>query len=363
MCGGYYSYEDPHEPTFNGEGAFKEGGGQIVHPQRWTEQDVDYEGKHVAVIGSGATAITIVPSIAQRAAHVTMVQRSPSYFLSAPERDPVAMAMGAILPQSIVHPVSRWKNTALQAIFFRLCRSFPAFFKDLLVRGVEHELRHYMHPQAIRKHFTPRYNPWDQRLCLTPGGDFFDAIRRGRATVVTDHIDTLEEGGIRMKSGELVRADLVIAATGITLQPNFPMSTVRVTVDGKPYDAHSTMLYKGIMCSDVPNFAFVVGYTNASWTLKADLACGFVARLLNHMRTTGMSITVPEKDDRVEADDTFDFDSGYVLRAKDKFPQQGKEAPWRLDQNFFYDKMVLEYGNMVDGTLKFARAAPPRAKL
>jgi cation diffusion facilitator CzcD-associated flavoprotein CzcO len=309
----------------------------------------------VAVIGSGATAVTLVPNIAKAAKHVTMVQRTPTYIVAAPAKDPIANTLSKFLPPSVTHPMMRWKNIALGTATFNLMQAYPEASKKLLLTRAWDELKGCMPREDFVKHFTPPYNPWDQRLCLTPAGDLFECIREGRASIVTDHIETFTEYGILMKSGEHVDADIIVTATGLTLQRNFPMSTMQVTVDGAPYVASQKLVYKGMMLSGVPNFAFTVGYTNASWTLKADLTSAYVCRLLNHMRLKKYSICSPQADSSTEVDNGFlSLTSGYVTRAQEHMPNQGTKAPWRLYNNYIRDRMQLGWSSLEDSNMKFA---------
>ena len=350
VCAGYYRYDHGYTPQFEGTERFK---GRIVHPQNWTD-DIDYADKRVVVIGSGATAVTLVPAMAQRAAHVTMLQRSPSYVVSLPGRDPLASALRRFLPARIVYPIVRWKNVLMTMLVFQLSRRRPQLMKRLIRKGLEQRL-----PAGydIDTHFTPRYNPWDQRMCLVPDGDLFKALSTGRASVVTDQIDTFTEKGIALKSGAELEADLVVTATGLNL---VPLGGMDIIVDGQEVALPETMTYKGMMLSGVPNLAFAVGYTNASWTLKCELTCEYVCRLLNHMDERGYQVTTPRnRDPSVTAEPLIDFSSGYVLRAIDQFPRQGSKAPWRLYQNYARDLVLLRYGALEDDALEFSTAEPP----
>jgi cation diffusion facilitator CzcD-associated flavoprotein CzcO len=338
-CSGYYHYDEPYAPQLPGAETFE---GTIVHPQHWPE-DLDYAGRRVVVIGSGATAVTLVPAMAQDAAHVTMLQRSPSYIVSVPERDPIAGAIRKVLPDKVAYPLLRWKNVALTSAVYNLSRRYPARMRALLRKGVERQV-----PQdyAVDTHFKPRYDPWDQRLCVVPGGDLFRAIRHGDASIVTDTIDTFTEGGIRLTSGEELEADIIITATGLNLLAFGGMDLV---VDGDPVHLPDTMAYKSLMLSDVPNFAYALGYTNLSWTLKADLTAEYVCRLLDHMEHTGVAIATPTRDAGVEEEPFLDFQAGYVLRALDQFPKQGSAAPWRVHMDYARDLLMLRRGSVTDG--------------
>ena len=350
MCSGYYSYDEGYTPDFKGTERFA---GRIVHPQQWTE-DIDYAGKRVVVVGSGATAVTLVPAMAESAEHVTMLQRSPSYVLSVPGEDPIAKVIRRVLPTRLAYSVTRWKNVLITMLVFQLSRRTPGFVRGLLRKGAENNL-----PAGydIDTHFKPSYNPWDQRMCLVPDGDLFEAISAGRASVVTDHIDTFTERGIRLRSGAELEADLIVTATGLNL---LAVGGMQIAVDGREVDPAKTMGYKGMMLSDVPNLAMAFGYTNASWTLKADLTCEFVCRLLNHMDEHGYDQCTPERSDPSITEEPFiDFSSGYVLRAVEHFPKQGSKAPWRLYQNYALDILTLRFGAIEDGTMRFSRTPAP----
>jgi cation diffusion facilitator CzcD-associated flavoprotein CzcO len=346
MCSGYYDYEGGYTPDFAGRERFR---GRVVHPQLWTP-DVDYDGKRVVVIGSGATAVTLVPELAKRAAHVTMLQRSPTYIVSAPERDRLANWMrGRVRPEA-AYAVTRWKNVALTMALFNYCRRFPEHAKKLLVGQVRKELGDRV---DVATHFTPQYRPWDQRMCLVPNGDLFEAIRRGGASVVTDHIDTFTETGIRLRSGQELEADLVVTATGLRLKL---MGGAEFEVDGRRVEAPKTMTYKGMMVSDVPNMAFAIGYTNASWTLKCDLTSEYVCRLLNYMDAHGYATCCPRRNDpSVKELPLIDFSSGYVQRSIAEFPRQGSASPWKLYQNYALDTAMLKYAPLRDKAMEFAR--------
>ena len=352
MCSGYYDYAAGYTPDFAGTERFK---GRIVHPQKWTS-DIDYKGKRVIVIGSGATAVTLVPEMARDAAHVTMLQRSPTYVVSRPEEDAVANWLRRRLPAKLAYGVTRWKNVLFGMYFFRLARKKPERVKKFILDQVRERLGN----DYVAKHFTPSYNPWDQRLCLVPNGDLFDAIKSKRASVVTDHIDTFTEDGILLKSGEELKADIIVTATGLNLQL---LSGLEIAVDGKPVDLSKTLNYKGMMYSDVPNLASSFGYTNASWTLKCDLTCEYVCRLLNHMDKTGTRQCTPHNSDPTVTEEPWlDFSSGYVQRAIDKFPKQGSKAPWKLYQNYALDIVSLKYGSIEDGAMQFTNPRPAELK-
>ncbi len=349
-CTGYYRYDEGYTPTFKGIERFA---GAIVHPQHWTEE-IDYAGKRVVVIGSGATAVTLVPAIAQTADHVTMVQRSPSYVVSLPSKDPVADFLRRALPAKPAYAIVRWKNVLLTMLSFELSRRRPSVMKRILRRWAAVQLpKGY----AVDTHFKPRYNPWDQRLCLVPDGDLFRAIRDGRASVVTDRIVTFTERGLKLRSGDELEADLIVTATGLDL---LAIGGIRLVVDGREIELSETMSYRGMMLSGVPNLAIVLGYTNASWTLKVDLTCEYVCRLLDHMEDHGYAQCVPGRPDPSVGELPFiDFTSGYVRRAAGRFPKQGSKAPWRLYQNYIRDILSLRLGRVEDGTLEFTAGQSP----
>lgn len=354
MCSGYYDYAAGYTPDFAGTERFA---GTIVHPQHWPA-DLDYAGKRVVVIGSGATAVTLVPEMARTAAHVTMLQRSPTYVVSRPSEDAFANWLRRWLPPMLAYGIVRWRNVLLQLWFFNFARSRPRLVKRKLLEQV----RAHLGPDYdVETHFTPRYNPWDQRLCLVPDADLFDAIREGRASVVTDHIDTFTETGLLLRSGQTLDADVIVTATGLALQF---LSDLDATVDGRRIEFPQTFGYKGMMYSGVPNLASSFGYTNASWTLKADLTCEYVCRLLNHMRRTGTDICTPTlTDPDLTAEQWIDFSSGYFQRALHKFPKQGSALPWKLYQNYARDIFLLRYGAIDDGTMVFAKAGARTAEL
>ena len=345
MCAGYYSYKGGYTPDFKGMDSFK---GRIVHPQKWTD-DIDYKDKKVVVIGSGATAVTLLPEIAKKSAHVTMLQRSPTYVVSRPAEDKLANWLREHLPAKLAYGITRWKNVLLGMYFYNLCRKKPELVKKRLLDEVRKELG----PDFdVDTHFNPHYNPWDQRLCLVPNGDMFEALKGGSASVVTDHIDTFTETGIRLKSGKEIEADLIVTATGLQLEV---LGGLKVSVDGKPVDFSKSMTYKSMMYSDVPNLASSFGYTNASWTLKCDLTCEYVARILNHMDKKSVRQCTPRLPDTpLETAPWLDLTSGYVSRAENILPKQGTQAPWKLYQNYVLDIVTLGYGAIDDGTMEFS---------
>lgn len=349
-CTGYYDYEEGNTPEFVGRERFA---GEIVHPQKWTD-DVAYAGKRVVVIGSGATAMTLVPELAKKAAHVVMLQRSPTYVISRPAEDRLATALRRWLPERLAYDATRYKNVLLGMLMFEMAKRRPDDVKRWLIKQVEKRLEP---GYDVAKHFTPRYRPWDQRLCLVPDGDLFAAIRAGRASVVTDTIETFTEGGIRLASGDELEADLVVTATGLVLKFAGGM---HLTVDGERLVLGDHVNYKGSMFSDVPNLACTFGYTNASWTLKADLTADFVVRLLRRMDARGATRCTPRMTDPSVTKEPFiGLRSGYVERALAWLPKQGSKRPWRLYQNYLLDLWMLRHASLDDG---FLELTSPRAR-
>lgn len=357
MCGGYYSYDKGYRPDFPGEQAFR---GQIIHPQHWPE-DLDYSGKKVVVIGSGATAMTLVPSMAEEAGHVTMLQRSPTYVVSRPAVDGFANFLRKILPDQWAYNLIRWRNVAFQQFFFRKTRSDPAAARERLLKMVREELGP---DYDVDKHFNPAYNPWEQRLCLVPDSDLFKALKSGKASIETDHIERFTEKGILLKSGKELEADIIVTATGLNL---VFMNGVAVSLDGAKVDPGRLLNYKGVMLSNVPNLAVTFGYTNASWTLKADLTSEYVSRLINLMDEKGATSAMPYLAAFPNETEPFvDFSSGYFQRVMDQFPRQHTEAPWKLNQNYFVDRKNLRDLPIEDGVMQFhipSRAAQAKPAL
>jgi len=344
LCGGYYNYKEGYTPQFEGRDNFT---GHIVHPQKWPK-DLNYKNKNVVVIGSGATAVTIIPSMAGEAEHVTMLQRSPTYFVAWPDEDKFGKILNMLLGSKIAYFILRLKNIYFQWWFFQKCRKVPKRVKEFLINEVRKKLDvNY----DIDTHFTPNYNPWDQRLCLVPNGDLFNAINAGKASVVTDHIDRFTKEGIQLKSGDELKADIIITATGLNLEV---CNGIRLVVDNEEVDISKTMTYKGMMFSNVPNLVATFGYTNASWTLRADLTSEYVCRLINFLNKKGYTYCCPRVDQSVEHDGNWlDFSSGYITRSIHKFPKQGSRDPWRNTQNFPRDVFTIRWGNIDDKELKF----------
>jgi cation diffusion facilitator CzcD-associated flavoprotein CzcO len=350
LCSGYYRYDQGYEPEFPGRDDFT---GDVVHPQAWPD-DLDDAGKKVVIIGSGATAVTLVPAMAETAAHVTMLQRSPTYIATLPGRDPLADVLRKVLPAQLAHSIVRWKNVLVTSAFYQFCRRRPKAARRILGRIVQAQL-----PKGydLDPDFNPSYDPWDQRLCLVPDGDLFRAIKRGSADIVTDTIDRFTPTGIELASGRHLDADIIVTATGLTLQAGGGMA---VTVDGRPIDLGESFVYKGFMLSDVPNAAMCVGYTNASWTLRADISSQEVCKVINHLDRHGYRSATPTIRESIEQVPILDLSSGYVQRGKDVMPQQGTKAPWVLRQNFVLDLLSSKLGDVTEG-LVFDRPAerPP----
>lgn len=347
---GYYDYAHGHAPRFSGQSDFA---GQLIHPQFWPER-LDYAGKRIVVIGSGATAVTLVPELARRAAHVTMLQRSPTYMVSRPSEDALANWLRDHLPLKLAYGITRWRNVLMQQLFYTIARARPRQFADRLIGMVRDAL-----PPGfdVDRHFTPRYKPWDQRVCLVPDADLFTALADGRADIVTGTIDRMDGGGIHLADGQYLPADIVVTATGLELKL---MGGIAVGVDDVPVKLPETLNYKGMMLSDVPNLAICFGYTNASWTLKADLTAAYVCRLLNTMRSRGMRQATPRISAQATGEAPFlDFTSGYVQRAMQSFPKQGTRRPWRLRQNYLLDLIALRFGS-VDQEMAFSNPLPRR---
>jgi monooxygenase len=342
-CTGYYDYAKGYTPDFAGVDTFA---GAIIHPQHWP-QSLDYEGKRVVVIGSGATAVTIIPVIAEKAAHVTMLQRSPTYIVARPANDKLAGVLRHYLPAKTAYTLARWYYVLFGLYFYNLSRRKPRAVKKWIMGQVRAELGA---GYDVLTHFNPRYNPWDQRLCLAPDADFFRAIKSGRAEVVTDTIESFTNGGLRLKSGRELDADIIVTATGLKL---LLLGGIAIAVDGKPVIFSDTMNFKGVMFSDVPNLFAAFGYTNASWTLKCDLTSAYAARLINYMDRRGYAACTPKRDRSVEPQPLIDFSSGYIQRAIDQFPRQGSKKPWRLYQNYVRDLLSLRFGAVKDPALEF----------
>lgn len=345
-CTGYYNHDEGHRPTFTGEERFT---GELIHPQHWPEE-LDHAGKRVVVIGSGATAVTLVPAMAETAGHVTMLQRSPSYVLSLPAFDKISEQLRRVLPEETVYRFGRWRNVAIQRGLYLACKRWPTAMRRALLAQV----RHQVGPDVDMKHFSPRYMPWDERLCAVPDGDLFKALRAGTASVVTDQIETFTETGVRLASGEELEADIIVTATGLQIQM---LGGMELSVDGQPRIFHDQLTYKATLIEDVPNYGWIFGYTNAPWTLKSDIAAEYLCNLMTHMDRHGYDVVVP-RDLRGSALDSGMLDSlqsGYVQRAKDTLPRQGTEAPWRVEMHYGKDKKMLLDPQVDDEMLEFTR--------
>ncbi|MGX6509950.1 flavin-containing monooxygenase [Rhodococcus sp. SJ-2] len=342
LCSGYYSYESGYLPDIPGLDDFA---GTVAHPQFWPD-DLDYEGKKVVVIGSGATAVTLVPSLAEKAERVTMLQRSPSYVMSLPSRDPIATRIRKYLPDKVSHRVIRAKNTVANLGFYQLCQRLPGVAKPVLRRLAK---RHLRDGSTVDPHFTPSYRPWDQRMCLVPDADLFKVLNSGAADIVTGHIDTVTEKGVLLKSGDHLDADILVTATGLRL---VPAGGVEFTIDGETVDLARHYTYRGMMLSGVPNLALCLGYTNASWTLRADLASLYVCRLLNHMRRGGYRIARPVSHHDASPQPLLGLTSGYVARSESILPKQGSRSPWLMRQNYLLDLPTMRFGR-IDESMEF----------
>ena len=344
LCTGYYNYDQGFTPDFKGMDSFN---GQIIHPQKWPE-DLDYADKEVVVIGSGATAITLIPSMADTVKHITMLQRSPTYIVAAPAEDKLANLFNKILPHKWAYHMTRWKKISMGRLFYWYSKTYPKRMANVMIKGVEKELGD---KYDIKKHFTPKYNPWDQRVCMSPDSDFFEVLKSDKASVVTDLIESFTPKGIALQSGEKLEADIIITATGLELTL---FGNIDLHVDGQKVNTADTVTYKGMMFSDVPNLAQAFGYTNASWTLKCDLTSQYVCRLLNLMEQKNYKQCIPKQDNPdLELIPWVDFNSSYILRYIDILPKQGAELPWKLKQNYFADRKMIGQGKLEDGFMKF----------
>lgn len=344
-CTGYYNYDQGYTPTFPGIEDYK---GEVVHPQKW-DDSIDYSGKKVVIIGSGATAVTLLPSMTDKAAHVTMLQRSPSYVASVPEKDHISIALRKFLPEKVVYQMARVRNVGIQRGVYELSKKKPKAVRRLLLAAVRRQLGDNVDMQ----HFQPKYNPWDERLCAVPNGDLFKTLRQGKGSVVTDKIDTFTEKGILLQSGKELEADMIITATGLEMQI---FGDIKPTVDGETVKICDNLTYKGALISGMPNFSMTFGYTNSSWTLKADMVAEYCCRLINYMDKKKIPFCVPEAKPGDTSDQPFlDLQSGYVMRARDRLPRQGTGGPWKVVQNYFHDIPILRYSRLNDGVLRFAK--------
>jgi monooxygenase len=354
LCSGYYDYEQGYRPEWPGMDAYR---GRIVHPQFWPD-DLDHSGKRIVVIGSGATAVTLVPALAQQAAHVTMLQRSPSYIVARPSRDAVARWAQRRLPRGLADKAVRWKNVLLTIFFFNRARKRPQKVKQAILKLAADSL-----PPGydVERHLSPRYNPWDQRLCLVPDGDLFETIKAGRVSIATDRIERFTESGLRLASGEELKADMIVTATGLVVKL---LGGIALRVDGERVNVAEKLSYKGMMLSDVPNLALSFGYTNASWTLKCDLTSRYVCRLISHMESRSHDFCVPRlRAGDIQRHPMLDFSSGYVKRAEGSLPKQGPKPPWRVHQNYVRDLAALRFRPVTDEVMEFRKACPEQGQV
>ncbi|WP_271406642.1 flavin-containing monooxygenase [Tenacibaculum soleae] len=342
-CSGYYNYKQGYTPKFDGIANFK---GAVIHPQKWPE-NLDYTGKKVIVIGSGATAVTLLPAMADKTEHITMVQRSPTYIGALPNKDKVANGIKKILPKKIAHKVVRLKNILFSILFYNVSQRFPNFMRNFIIKGAKKQLNGF----PVEPHFTPSYNPWDQRFCVAPDGDLFKVIRNKKASIVTDHIDCFTEKGLRLKSGKELEADIIVTATGLEL---VAFGDAKVSINNTPFNPTEKLTYKGLMLNDLPNFIFFVGYTNASWTLKSDLTSEYASRVISYMDKKGFKTIVPKvENENIETVPLINLNSGYIHRSNANLPKQGSKFPWKLYQNWIYDYFTLRVKSIKDDVLKF----------
>jgi monooxygenase len=343
-CTGYYDYDEGYTPDFKGLENYK---GQFVHPQKWTN-DIEYENKEVIIIGSGATAVTLLPTMAEKTKHITMLQRSPTYMMSLPEHDKFSKVVKRWLPSKIAHFLARWKHVLGQIYFYKISKKKPKEVRYFIKKEIRKVLGE---DYDVETHFNPKYNPWDQRICAVVDNDLFDAINEGKCTIVTDYIDSFTEKGILLQSGKELEADLVVSATGLKIKF---VGGINIKVDGKTIDPSDLVNYKGMMLQDVPNMAMIAGYTNASWTLKSDLVGEYICRLLHHMDKKGLTSCTPTlSDNNVITEPASDLASGYIQRALDELPKQGDKYPWKLNQNYIKDMIALRFKSIDDGYLVF----------
>ncbi|TNE98564.1 MAG: NAD(P)/FAD-dependent oxidoreductase [Gammaproteobacteria bacterium] len=343
-CTGYYNYDKGYKPDFPGESDFQ---GQVVHPQHWPE-DLDYTGKKVVVIGSGATAVTLVPTMAEKASHVTMLQRSPTYLMPLPSVDKVTLALQKVLPEKVAYKLTRARNISISRLLYERSRKSPKAMRRLLLRVIKHQLD----GKVDMRHFSPDYNPWDQRLCVVKDGDLFKVLKSGKASIATDHIERFTKTGIRLKSGEELEADIIIPATGLDVQM---LGGIKPSVDGQEVVMKDKIIYKNVMVEGVPNAAMIFGYTNISWTLKVDIAAEYLCRLVNLMDKRGYRTVVAKDTGNSRGEDTIlgALDAGYIKRAADRLPRQGTHGPWKSSQNYLEDVKILRFDPIEDGCLEF----------
>ena len=342
-CSGYYNYNKGYTPEFKGQLDYE---GEIIHPQKWPE-NFDCTNKKIVVIGSGATAVTIVPKLASKASHITILQRSPSYIGNFPSKDKVAAIIKYIFSKKLAHSLIRFKNILIQIIFFSLCRSFPKSMKKIIIKGAEKQLGNF----PVNPHFRPNYNPWEQRFCIAPDGDFFKVIKDGKASIITEHIDCFTKNGILLKSGETIEADAIITATGLNL---LAFGATKINIDSMPFDVSKSFVYKGVMLSNLPNFFMFVGYTNASWTLKIDLTNEYISRILKYLENRNYSaLQVKVNEDTLDPIPLLNLNSNYIHRSANILPKQGNKVPWRLYQNYILDYKLLRIDKIKDEWMTF----------
>jgi len=351
VCTGYYNYDKGYTPDFPGKDSFE---GEFIHPQFWPE-DLDYTDKKMVVIGSGATAVTLIPELAAKGKHVTMLQRSPTFITAGPSEDKLANWMNETLPQNLAYKITRWKKIRVGQFFYKLARKYPRFMKGLLIKGAQKEMGDDFKPE----HFTPKYNPWDQRICLAPDSDFFESVKSEKADIVTDTIETITKNGIKLSSGKHLDADIIISATGLELKF---LGGMAVTVDGESINFADTVAYKGMMFSGIPNLTLAFGYTNASWTLKCDLSNAYFCRVIQYMDEHGFSKCVPHQNDpELELESFVDFNSSYILRYIETYPKQGSKEPWKLKQDYYQDLKKLKKERVDDDFMKFSSSSKKSA--
>ena len=342
-CSGYYNYDEGYSPEFKCQSDYK---GDIIHPQKWPE-NFDCTNKKIVVIGSGATAVTIVPKLASKASHITMLQRSPTYIGNFPSKDKIGAIIKSIFPKKLAHSLIRLKNILIQIIFFKLCKSFPESMKEFIIKGAEKQLGNF----PVDPHFRPNYKPWEQRFCIAPDGDFFKVIKDGKASIITEHIDCFTKNGILLKSGKTIVADTIITATGLDL---LAFGGTKINIDSVPFDVSKSFVYKGVMLSGLPNFFIFAGYTNASWTLKIDLTNEYISRVLKYLENQNYTaLKAKVYKDTLDSIPLLNLNSNYIHRSANVFPKQGNKVPWRLYQNYILDYKLLRIDKIKDQWLRF----------
>ena len=342
-CSGYYNYDKGHTPKFKGQSEYI---GDIIHPQRWPEK-FNYTNKKIIVIGSGATAVTIVPKLASKASHVTMLQRSPSYIGNSPSKDKIGNIIKSLFPKKFAHSLIRFKNIFTQIILFKICKFFPKLVKEFIINSAKKQLGDF----PVDPHFRPNYKPWEQRFCVAPDGDFFKVIKDGKASIITDNIDCFIKNGILLKSGKIIKADTIITATGLNL---LAFGGTKINIDNVPFNVSKSYVYKGVMLSNLPNFFIFIGYTNASWTLKIDLTNEYISRVLKYLENQNYAVIkakVPKNN--LGSIPLLNLNSNYIQRSANMFPKQGRKVPWRLHQNYILDYKLLCIDKIKDQWLRF----------